>query len=32
MITNKQILEKIKKDMKEKGYLNKYSGCMSKKR
>ncbi len=32
MITNKQILEKIKRDMKEKGYLNKYSGCMSKKR
>jgi hypothetical protein len=26
------ILKKIKQDMKEKGYLNKYSGCLSKKR
>tara|TARA_R100001591_G_scaffold32577_1_gene43561 strand:- start:1986 stop:2093 length:108 start_codon:yes stop_codon:yes gene_type:complete len=31
-ITKQQILEKIKQDMKEKGFLDKYSGCLSKKR
>ncbi|MGYP001346401464 len=31
-MNKEDILKKIKQDMKEKGYLNKYSGCLSKKR
>ena len=32
MVSKEDILKRIKKDMREKGFLNKYSGCMTKKR
>ena len=30
LVSKEEIIKKIKQDMKEKGYLNKYSGCLSK--
>jgi|TARA_R100000426_G_C4805626_1_gene104450 hypothetical protein len=31
MVSKEEIIKRIKQDMKEKGFLNKYSGCLSKK-
>ena len=32
MVSKEEIIKRIKQDMKEKGFLDKYSGCLSKKR
>jgi hypothetical protein len=32
MVSKEEIVKRIKQDMKEKGFLDKYSGCLSKKR
>ena len=30
MVSKEEIIKRIKEDMLKKGYLNKYSGCLSK--
>ena len=32
MVSKEEIIKRIKQYMKEKGFLDKYSGCLSKKR
>tara|TARA_Y100001970_G_scaffold274299_1_gene373803 strand:+ start:388 stop:489 length:102 start_codon:yes stop_codon:yes gene_type:complete len=32
MVSKEEIIKRVKEDMLKKGYLNKYSGCLTKKR
>ena len=32
MVSKEEIIKRVKEDMLKKGYLNKYSGCLTKKK